>query len=263
MLKQAGVATPADVDGRWRGDSTAFNRLMAAYEAPTNSDYAPYVDVNAARARFLQASSQPLFESVVGPLPMLEVLGASMPRSPGSESALGAALAGALSVAPDGNAVLPDAHANYADALRATRELFVTCKPGGPAPVLLEGAVGTAIAVNELPPARAAAVWQGVRNGACYRTMDARLKLWVDLFAAVAARDAAAMSDTGTRALETAPNDFSRDYALSAAVAGDIALKRPEVGGRLLELHSPAQGTPWATTLREATAGRSIVAPKT
>jgi hypothetical protein len=45
---------------------------------------------------------------------------------------------------------------------------------------------------------------------------------------------------------------------LSAAVVGDIALKRPEVGGRLLELHAPSQETPWTMIMREATAGRTI-----
>ena len=51
---------------------------------------------------------------------------------------------------------------------------------------------------------------------------------------------------------------FARDYALSAAVVGDIALKRPEVGGRLLELYAPSQQSPWTIFLREATAGKTI-----
>ncbi len=262
MLKKAGVAGPVDIDARWRGGTFAFNALMAAFDAPANSDYRPYVDQNAARTRFVQANLQSMFESTLGPPPMLEVLGASVPRSPGAESPLGLALAAALAAAPDANVALPAEHAGYADAVRATRELLRTCKPGGPVPVLLEGAVGTAMAVNELSPARAQAVWSEVKQGSCYRSMDAKLRLWVDLFAAVAARDASAMSELGTLALESAPNEFTRSYALSAAVAGDIALERPEVGGRLLELHAPAQETPWTMILREATAGKTIAAQR-
>ena len=85
-------------------------------------------------------------------------------------------------------------------------------------------------AINELPPARAAAVWTAIRQGACYRSLDASLKLWVDLFAAVGARDAERHVRAGTRAVDSAPNEFTRSYALSAAVVGEIALKRPEVG---------------------------------
>jgi spermidine synthase len=262
MLKRAGVPGPTDIDARWRGDKDVFNALMAAFDAPTNSDYRPYVDLNAARTRFVQANFQPLFEASVGPPPLLEVLGAVVPRSPGAENPLGSALAAALIAAPEANVSLPQAHAAYVDAVRASRELLRTCKPGGPIPVLLEGAVGTAMAVNELSTDRAKAVWAEVRQGACYRSLDPRLKLWVDLFAAVGARDAAAMSELGTRAVESAPNEFTRNYALSAAVVGDIALKRPEVGGRLLELHAPSQETPWTMIMREATAGRTIAPRK-
>jgi hypothetical protein len=124
--------------------------------------------------------------------------------------------------------------------------------------VLLEGAVGTAIAVNELSPARARAVWDAVRAGTCYRTLDPKVQVWADLFAAVAARDAARMSELGTRAIETAPTAFARDYALSAAVAADVALKRGEPAGLLLQMHAPSQETVWTMIMREATAGRTI-----
>ena len=184
---------------------------------------------------------------------------ASRCRKPGSEDPLGAALAAAL-VGPTAGSALPEQFAGYADAVRATRELLITCKPGGPVALLLEGAVGTAIALNELPAQRARAVWAAIREGACYKTLDARLKLWVDLFAAVGARDANGMSDAGTRALETAPHPFARDYALGAAAAAEIALKRPALADRLLALYPFSQESPWTSFLREASAGKSIAA---
>jgi hypothetical protein len=84
------------------------------------------------------------------------------------------------------------------------------------------------------------------------------VKVWVDLFAAVAARDTQAMSELGVRALETGPGEFAKAYAVNAAVVGEIARGRPEVGGRLLEAHAPAQDSAWGAILRETTAGRSI-----
>ena len=255
MLKQAGLAAPADIGARWRGDSAVFDRLMAAHDAPANSDYRPYVDVNAARTRFLRIGYQPLTEGRLGPLPLLEVLGA---RPPAMIHPLGDALASGLVAAVEANVSLPEAHAAYEDALRASRELMRTCKPAGPLPVLIEGAVGTAVAINDLPRARAASVWATVRDGACYRSLSPEAKVWVDLFTAVGARDAAAMSELGKRAFALAPSAFARDYALHAAVVGDVALGRPEAAGRLLETHAPEQASAWTMILREATAGRSI-----
>ena len=259
MLKRVGVTGVADIDARWRGDASVYNVLMAAFDAPVNSDYQPYVDLNAARTRFVQSSFVGLFDARIGPQPLLEVLRAAPPRSPGTEGSLGAALAAALVAASsEADVRLPVAYAGYADAVRATRALMRTCRPGGPLPVLLEGAVGTAIAINELPAARAEAVWTEIKKGGCYRSLEPDVRLWVDLFAAVGARDADAMSEIGTRAIASAPGEFTRNYALSAAVVGNIALDRPEVGGRLLDLFEPAQQTPWTMFLRESTSGKSI-----
>jgi predicted membrane-bound spermidine synthase len=258
LLADAGVRSPSDVDTRWRGDASVFNALLAAYDAPPNSDYRPYVDQRSQRTRFLVTNFQPLFEASLGPTAMLEVLGAATPRTAGAENALGAALAAAVALPAGANASLPPAHASYADAVRATRELFVTCRPGGPVAVLVEGAVGTAMAINDLPAARAQAVWNGVRDGACYRSLDPASRLWIDLFAAIAARDAGAMSEFGGAALSAAPSDFVRSYALSAAVTGDIALGRPELGAARLDTFAGSQQSAWLTLLREASAGRTI-----
>ena len=96
LLKASGVASPADIDGRWRGDNRVYDTLLAAYDAPMNSDYRPYVDLNAPRTRFVMANF-PLFDANLGPSPLLEVLGVQVPGSPGSEDPLGAALAAAWS----------------------------------------------------------------------------------------------------------------------------------------------------------------------
>jgi len=101
-----------------------------------------------------------------------------------------------------------------------------------------------------------------VRDGACYRTLDPEIRRWVDLFAAVAARDAGAMAGLGTAALANAPHAFARDYALSAAVVGEIAQGRPEIGAQMLDLHAAGSQSPWIVALREASARRSIAAPR-
>ena len=256
MLRGVGVNNAADIDGRWRGDAFTVNAMMAAFDAPANSDYRPFVDLNAARARFVRANSATLFSAPLASTSMLETLGAAAPRSEASMR-----LASALSEAVEAQAdvSLPPAHAAYADAVRATRELFRTCKAGTPPAVLLEGAIGTAMVINDhAQRAQAEAAWKSLRTGDCYRSLDPRVRRWVELFGAVAARDAAAMAELGTQALAGAPHEFARDYALRAAVVGEIAQGRPEIGAMLIEAHAPQGRAPWLVALREASAGRSI-----
>ncbi|HVF64627.1 MAG TPA: hypothetical protein VNE58_11595, partial [Casimicrobiaceae bacterium] len=257
LLRQSGFASPAAIDATWRGDNTTVDVLMSAFDAPVNSDYRPYVDVHAARARFVRASVDRLFGAPVAPS-MLDLLGGQ--RAPGDgDDVLAVALGEALVAAPEGSVALPDAHKAYADALRASRELLRTCKPGGLPAVLLEGAIGTAMVINDQRDlGRAQNVWAVVRKGDCYRSLPPELKDWVNLFAAVASRDAPAMADLGSRLVASAPHEFARDYALNAAVVGEIAQGRAEFGGRLLELHAGDRDSVWLTTLRQATSKRTI-----
>ena len=258
LLVATGVPSAADIDSRWRGDETSVNAVLAAFDAPVNSDYRPYVDTHASRARFLHANAQPIFEANLAPAAMLEVMGSAPARAKG-DTPLALALADALVAPAAASVALPPAYAGYADAIRATRELLRTCKPQGPLPVLLEGAVGTAIVINDqLTRQRAGEVWSALRSGACYRTLAPEVAVWVDLFAAVAARDAAAMSEPAMRALASAPNAFTRDYALAAVATAEIAQGRGEVAGRLLEMNAPRDPQAWLVMLREAAAKRSI-----
>ncbi|MDH5288003.1 MAG: fused MFS/spermidine synthase [Betaproteobacteria bacterium] len=257
QLRASGLGTPADVDEGWRGNERTTNALLAAYDAPANSDYAPYLEANAARARFLGGGVSALFETRA-PVPMLEMLGGG---APAATPPLSAALADALSAPPEAAPALAPEFAPFADALRAARELLRTCRPGGPVPLLLEGAVGVAMEINRLPAARAGAAWAAVKSGPCYAKLDSGLRTWVDLFAAVGARDANAMATLGARAAQEAPGAFAHDYAVAAAATGDVALGRTEMGAVRLDALQDRGQQPWAVILRQVAAGRTI-APK-
>ena len=206
LLRAGGVATAVDVQARWRGSDTTVNAMMAAFDVPANSDYRPFVDVHAEGARFRRSEVSLFHAPIAAPVP-LDLLGATRPRDDRG-TALATVLAEALSAAPDATVTLPPPHAAHEGAIRASRELLRTCRHGGPPAVLLEGAIGTAIVINDnLDKSRAMQVWATVRDGPCYRAMTAEVQRWVDLFAAVAARDAGAMAELGTRLVASAPHD--------------------------------------------------------
>jgi hypothetical protein len=117
--------------------------------------------------------------------------------------------------------------------------------------VWLHSALRVAQAVNPyLAPADLEALWGRVAAGRCYRTLLEFQQRWIDLFAAVAARDAARMAELGERLLGAQPelSNEAREYLLMAAMAGHVAsgggpraleLWR-EHGERILRSASPA-----------------------
>lgn len=73
-LARAGIHNPADLHVR----QLASRDLLAPYlqdaPAPTNSDYFPYVDLNAGKALYLNSSAPMFLGWSMAPLPMLEML---------------------------------------------------------------------------------------------------------------------------------------------------------------------------------------------
>jgi hypothetical protein len=261
ILRAVEVADAADLQSRWRGDDVIVDALLGGIAVPANSDFVPFVDRNAARARFARREVGMFLAPIAGPVPM-DVLGVTRPRD-GDAAALATALAGAIAAAPDVAPGLPPAHARYEGALRATRDLLRSCRQGAPPAVMLEGAIGTAIVVNDqLDKAAAGQVWAAVRDGPCYRSAPTEVRAWADLFAAVAARDAMAMAELGTRLVVTAPNPYARDYALAAAAIGELARNRPEAARRVLDAHGKDLKAVWLDVLRGMAAKRAAGAAR-
>jgi spermidine synthase len=59
-LRRVHVTTPGDIELRRLGGKQVLAPLFAGYGVPANSDYHPYLDMNAARHRFMQSSAREL-----------------------------------------------------------------------------------------------------------------------------------------------------------------------------------------------------------
>ena len=86
-LNTVNLRTMGDLDMRRLGARQALEPLFAGYGAPPNSDYYPYVDLNAPRLRFLRSEATDLVElgSVHAPLVALFDNGPA-PRAPSGET---------------------------------------------------------------------------------------------------------------------------------------------------------------------------------
>jgi hypothetical protein len=82
---------------------------------------------------------------------------------------------------------------------------------------------------NGLPPAQASALWRGVLAGRCRASLSAVQLQWIELFAAVGARDATATRVASDRLRErkAASTAIQHEYLLLAAVVARTTLGQP------------------------------------
>src|SRR6185436_14290902 len=68
------VMTAGDLDARYLGDRGTLEPLFASYGMAANSDYAPVLDLNAARHRFTERNAGGIVELLDAGVPVLELL---------------------------------------------------------------------------------------------------------------------------------------------------------------------------------------------
>jgi spermidine synthase len=82
-LQRVGITSVRDFDGRFLGNKALFMPLLHASGTPANSDYFPFVDLNAPRARILKRSADELSSLASLPLPFFDLLdGSRQARAP-------------------------------------------------------------------------------------------------------------------------------------------------------------------------------------
>ena len=225
-LARVGIQSVADFETRKIGDNRSIGPALAAYPVPANSDFYPYVDLNAPRLRYLRANAMELPALTVLPIPFLELIG-------------GASSTGATGEPSVNSAVVRD-HL----VLRALeiRRAFVTGNPGNldsasagyvslidtkqgqcgdaPTQIAWQDAVrnisdDTAAYLNA---AELVDVWSRVVSSPCHREISADQLAWVDLYAAIARRDAPDIARLGARLLASPSVHSSADFAYLTTV---------------------------------------------
>ena len=76
------VLSAGDLDARYLGSRATLEPLFASYGMPANSDYAPVLDLNAARHRFMEKSATDLVALLNADVPLLEMLEPGRSRRP-------------------------------------------------------------------------------------------------------------------------------------------------------------------------------------
>jgi len=237
-LARIGIHDLADLEARRVGGRELLEPVLAAQGVPVNSDFYPYVDLNAPRARFAGSTAGAIAEIIDGPTPLAEMLERRRPIDPKRVSEVDW---------PDSRQqriVLSEYWADYLTKaatrssersstdtetlprwIAATRSVLIDCVPENVAATFWDQIVGVAGFVNpSLPPERAEELWTTLAGTRCAALLPARNRQWLDLFRTVARRDAPGMAEGAQRLLQAGDlTEVQRDYAYNVALAGLIA----------------------------------------
>ena len=258
------VLTAGDLDARYVGGRATLEPLFASYGMRANSDYAPVLDLNAARHRFMEKSASGIVALLNADLPLLELLDPGRSRRPVNPLFQGAYaferventrlawyardfLISPRRPAPEG------VTAQLQKDLELVKLRLLECREPRELDVWLNSALRVAKAVNPyLAADDAAAVWLRMAAAPCFGTLRDFQRRWLALFRAVAARDAGRMAELGEAVLGADDNlsPETREYALMAAMAGHIASRRPQQALALWRTHAERIARPASPAFR-------------
>ncbi|MGI9237798.1 MAG: spermidine synthase, partial [Woeseiaceae bacterium] len=209
---------------------------------PTNSDYYPFVDLNAGKARFLGSEAGLLVSLSVAPIPLIEMLADDTlsHRQLGYDQALWrvemsetARDVHARLVDGEPRAVLSSENpAPEPDLVTKLMQLsFESCAlVENPARWLSMTNDVMSITLPFLDADHGIEIVSAVAPTGCIAQQEVRSTMWLDVYRAVARRDASTMSSSARLVLatETEISPALRKYLLSTAMLGDVASGKPE-----------------------------------
>jgi spermidine synthase len=236
-LWTANVMTAGDLDARYVGSRALLEPLFSSYGMAANSDYAPVLDLNAARHRFAERSAGGFVELLNAGVPLLEMLEPGRGGRPVNPLFRGAddfarventrlawyARNFLVAPAPPEPRAVPIWLQKDLEVLRAR---LVDCRSPRELDVWLHSGLRVAQVMNPYLPANDLnAVWPALMVSRCYATLTGQQRRWLTLFRAVAARDAPAMAALGEELLSSQRElgSEAREYLVAAALTGYVA----------------------------------------
>ena len=218
-LDRIGVQSLNDLQSRLIGDDRTLGPLFNTLPVPVNSDFFPFVDLNAPRLRFMLADAVELPRLTSLSAPVLDLLRPDSPASATLEPSHHSSLTRDLQVrrALAIRRALSSGRLDDLDPGAAVTLLVIRTSSGERcADPQVQNTWKTAaqnvgaMTAAYLNPSELADVWSSIRSTPCYRDASGEHKAWADLLAAVAARNAAEIVTQGTQLLER-PSSLSKD----------------------------------------------------
>ena len=239
-LARVGVHSVADLEVRKIVESNAIGPYVSLSSTPVNSDYFPFVDLNAGKARFLGAQSTMFQDWMLAPLPMIEMLNGdsvayeTLNRADAFARSAAARTAGELynGVVFDSLSGVPSVDlGRFEEMIAWLRLARASCTAG-----LDMGKWRSSIhqlsmvTLPYLDAARGERLVEALLPVECDLADDFNDTAWRRLYGSIATRDAATMSALATDLLanDASVSGSEGAYLLAVAMLGDIAQGRSD-----------------------------------
>jgi hypothetical protein len=239
------------------GTAAVLKPWLAQSAVPVNSDYFPFLDLNAGKARFSQDVATLFVGWSIAPLPAYEMIGvsdfalASVTRNETFERTIGIARARTTHAALARDvAGTNDASEPVGPTLTTLGLLRRSCESAASEDAWhlgLDSVAQTTLAFLDAAPATE--MLDALLPPNCRAQRSALLLAWFALYRSVAARDAERMAAAGESVLafDRTSDPSRRRYALTAAMLGHLASGRPEKALELWENRTATVGAVAAT----------------
>jgi hypothetical protein len=251
-LRKVHVQRIGDLDVRRLGGKASLHPLFLSYGVPANSDYQPYLDLNAAKHRFLQTGAGEVTRIGSGGVPLVAMLEsrkqALRPLSyDGDEFLERIELARRARYARDfylaAERPLPvGIPTDLEKNLELSKMRGLDCIDAKSFDVWVQSLFQVARTVNSvLDPAEADAIWSRFESAPCFKRLQQEDRAWVALFRAVGRRDAAAMAAhaDGLLAQGRELTSAHMQFLLRASLAGNIVTGQLDRAQGAWDKHSP------------------------
>lgn len=235
-LARVHVRNLGDVELRRIGGRAVLEPYFHTFSSPANSDYYPYLDTHAAKFRFLQSDARQFVNFGNGGVPALPMLEdrpeRSAPSHQGEEFMNRIELSRRAHYAHDfytgTKAPEPVGLPRILQKdLELTQLRGFECHDPQSFDIWFHSLYEVARLVNPwLTRAYTQEIWQKLEATPCYGKLPAEYRRWIELFAAIGARDAKKMAAIGEALLEqtfTLPRGH-RHYLLTSAMTGHLSL---------------------------------------
>jgi spermidine synthase len=262
-LDRVGAQSVAHLQSRLIGDDRIMNPLFSTLAVPANSDFFPFVDLNAPRLLFKRESAGDLPGLTYLPVPFLDVLRGDSLRGPTTEPSLKSRLFRDLQVrrAIAIRRTFSGGQSEDVGAAATAALLLIRATGDECALPRIEQTWGNAVrSVSDmtapyLNPSELADIWSYIKSTPCYRGGSGETKAWTDLLAAISARNFSEIVQIGSRLLEP-PSSPSKDdltYLTTAMATAYIRMGETSQARKLLmaQLRSLDWGGQFSLPLRE------------
>jgi hypothetical protein len=245
-LARVGIDSTQSIDARYLGNKRLLMPLLQASGVPENSDYFPYVDLNAPRARILKRNAAQFAGLATLSVPFFELLtGAGDVRertafSPNAYSSRDV-MVGQATALRDGWESSKYDHLT-AEAARAFLTLYSSteqCRSEAVRRAWLDSAHYIAAATNSpLSSAELRVIWDRLDSTPCAGQLSPPDKEIFALLRAIALRDVATVAATGGKIFASGykfDSSSLQAQALVATAASNVAINKPGEALALIE----------------------------